>query len=872
MREAGEDFEVLEMLYEEDYIPHQYLITTVKNKYISFADGGLIAPNGKPSNLTAEQYAFVRSPAFKKWFGDWENDPENASKVVDENGEPLVVYHGSKDNKITTFEFKIGKGIYSRYSSFTENKKLAESYGTIIYEVFLKIEKPYIIQGNGEYIWKVIDGSSSPDTFFDENVPLNYNGIIFQKVIDFNGRLGSKYVLDISDVYMVRNSNQIKLADGTNTTFDAENPDIRYAKGGQFNRESGLKKLAKEKKATITNAFDQLKKSMLADQYKIVRTSEFKNWFGDWQKDPNNCSVIREKNGEPMVVWHGSPSKFNIFKNVENGVFYFAENAGYASHFADDTKNTYPYFLNIRKIFDAKKFDIKENEVNIFIKEFGISTKWLKKQEKLNKRIKFWELLRHDEDFRKYLIKQGYDGIRYVEDNDDGWIEKSVAYGCFNANQIKLANGVNTTFSTKSKDIRYADGGVTEFNKKMQGKDYLPYFKEEYSTTEEINKTIAAYYLQEIAKKYVGWVNEIEFVNESKNPRNHFQLRMYLEDKILWTAPFIYVDDNHKVVAKDTKIELLDRDYETIKYNLKYAKGGLSKTPAPKKDRVFGSDKNKVGSAASDKSAKEIRLDDTIVTTLQNKAKEYNKENSGNKVTLNTLKAVMRRGMGAYSTSHRPTITGGAPNSRQAWGFARVNKFLKKKSGEKVKKAYIQDDDLLADGGLTHKNNLKMTHHNYQSMKPIGEIQVGDIYLIKEDMFAPHQDHEHPQHLSTRYATVEVKSPCHKSLDAYVLEVMDCDCDHAAGKYAKGKIIERSRKHILSSGKLKSAVAKNEPTEKIGLDDIYMGDSINYDGKTYEVGGLSDCRTKVKIKFDDNESNVDIDDVMDRAILIKRGN
>ncbi len=511
------------------------------------------------------------------------------------------------------------------------------------------------------------------------------------------------------------------------------------------------------------------------------------------------------------------------------------------------------------------------------------------------------------------------------------------------SNHLIILNQNEVVYDSEKPDLTYADGGVTAFNKKMQGKDYLPYFKEEYSTTEEINRSVAYYYLQDIAKKYVGWVNEIQFVNESKNPRNHFQLRMYLEDKILWTAPFIYVDDNHKVVVKDTKIELLDRDYETIKYNLKYAKGGLSKTPAPKKDRVFGSDKNKVGSAASKESAKKIELSDSIVTTLQNKAKEYNKENSGNKVTLNTLKAVMRRGMGAYSTSHRPTITGGAPNSRQAWGFARVNKFLKKKSGEKVKAAYVQDDDLLESGailnlsckdyiskneavlktgyyldlrefssindpygqiplnlkhtlvtynsgnqdglslidtinpislqkelseilnipmsnahvvvglyikmakklksvsdiksdniivmdrdrlvcksdagdlfrmgGNINKNNFKMIQQHYQSMKPIGEIQVGDIYLIKEDMFASHQDHELPQHLSTRYATVEVKSPCHKNLDAYVLEVMDCDCDHVAGKYAKGKIIERSRKHILSSGKLKHAVAKNEPTE-----------------------------------------------------------
>ena len=60
------------------------------------SQGRLLAPNGKISNLTEKQYAQVRTKAFKRWFGDWENDPANASKVVDENGEPLVVYHGSK--------------------------------------------------------------------------------------------------------------------------------------------------------------------------------------------------------------------------------------------------------------------------------------------------------------------------------------------------------------------------------------------------------------------------------------------------------------------------------------------------------------------------------------------------------------------------------------------------------------------------------------------------------------------------------------------------------------------------------------------------------------------------------------------------------
>ena len=49
------------------------------------------ASNGNPTNLTERQWAQVRTKSFKDWFGDWENDPENASKVVDENGEPRVI-------------------------------------------------------------------------------------------------------------------------------------------------------------------------------------------------------------------------------------------------------------------------------------------------------------------------------------------------------------------------------------------------------------------------------------------------------------------------------------------------------------------------------------------------------------------------------------------------------------------------------------------------------------------------------------------------------------------------------------------------------------------------------------------------------------
>jgi hypothetical protein len=63
----------------------------------------LLAPNGHKSNLNKIQYHQVRSENFKRWFGDWEHNPNNASKVVDENGEPLVCYHAT-GHKFSEFD------------------------------------------------------------------------------------------------------------------------------------------------------------------------------------------------------------------------------------------------------------------------------------------------------------------------------------------------------------------------------------------------------------------------------------------------------------------------------------------------------------------------------------------------------------------------------------------------------------------------------------------------------------------------------------------------------------------------------------------------------------------------------------------------
>jgi len=131
----------------------------------------------------------------------------------------------------------------------------------------------------------------------------------------------------------------------------------------------------------------------------------------------------------------------------------------------------------------------------------------------------------------------------------------------------------------------------------------------------------------------------------------------------------------------------------------------LSKTPAPKKDKVYGSKVNKPKSASTKSSAKSIDFSEGLIDAISSKLALYNSKNASKKITLSVAKAIVRRGMGAYSSTHRPTISGGKPNSRQAWGLARLNAFMRKKSGSTtangvvqsspIKKAYVQDDDLL---------------------------------------------------------------------------------------------------------------------------------------------------------------------------------
>ena len=148
--------------------------------------------------------------------------------------------------------------------------------------------------------------------------------------------------------------------------------------------------------------------------------------------------------------------------------------------------------------------------------------------------------------------------------------------------------------------------------------------------------------------------------------------------------------------------------------------------PAPKKDRVHGSDANKKGSASG---GKRIVFSDKVEKALSNKVEEHNKKASeGRKATLSTLKAVYRRGAGAFSSSHRPGV------GRDQWAMARVNAYLRLlRTGRPANPNYKQDNDLLpAKHPKSSRKDLTITAAAAASAELIVHIESKEAYMSPE--------------------------------------------------------------------------------------------------------------------------------------------
>lgn len=192
-------------------IKHQSSLDLIRQKYHGTSQW-MTAPNGAKTHLSEQQWLQVRTAEFKKWFGDWENDAANASQVLDENGEPKVVYHGTATefNEFTQGHGLLGDGIY-----LTDSFDTADMYANIrgnngfVLPLFVNIRNAFKTTGNVSRD-KVVEATKSG----------KYQGVVHQ----FENH---EYIVALEP-------NQVKIAVGNTGTFNSESSDIRFSRSSNY--------------------------------------------------------------------------------------------------------------------------------------------------------------------------------------------------------------------------------------------------------------------------------------------------------------------------------------------------------------------------------------------------------------------------------------------------------------------------------------------------------------------------------------------------------------------------------------------------------------------------------------------------------------
>lgn len=248
----------------------------------------------------------------------------------------------------------------------------------------------------------------------------------------------------------------------------AFNEAINSSDNIRFSLKEEKEKIVADAKAngTYMTAPNGEKTKLDAEQWATVRTTNFKNWFGDWENDPENASKVVDDNGEPMVVWHGRSAEFNTFEKKE-GVrfimgledkvkaegFFFSPDKGLAEEFASNSSrhrggkaNVVPCFLNIRKPMDltGEDYDRIYEDVTGWKYMVGMDT-----QDNL------WGIM-DEEGMADKIKEKGYDGAIFVEEVDDSYEPTKISYCTLDANQIKSAENNNGDFSADNNDIRFS--------------------------------------------------------------------------------------------------------------------------------------------------------------------------------------------------------------------------------------------------------------------------------------------------------------------------------------------------------------------------------------------------------------------------------
>jgi hypothetical protein len=309
-------------------------------------DQWLKAPNGEPTNLTERQWVQVRTPSFKAWFGDWEkyastpggvwSDAEGeVSKVVDANGEPLVVYHGTDRGGFSVFKRPGGTGRGDLGIFTTPDLEMAKTYMTRrggevkiesdplrprqpsmqekkpgYYASFLNLRRPYEEDfeganwdGSRDGQYQVVTDEGDIEGYFNDRDKAEAfaesiggevqgaddswqstdsvvreargyaDGAIIRNVVDSGPGVFNAYVGDPTDVYIAFEPNQLKSATQNTGEFSPESDDIRYSR----QRNYGTLTAAQEQ--ALRNVGGIVPTQTVGDRAKELKQKFSRTWF-----------------------------------------------------------------------------------------------------------------------------------------------------------------------------------------------------------------------------------------------------------------------------------------------------------------------------------------------------------------------------------------------------------------------------------------------------------------------------------------------------------------------------------------------------------------------------------------------------------------
>lgn len=217
------------------------------------------------TELTFKQWQQVRSPEFKAWFGDWENDPENASKVVNpKTGEPLVVYHGTL-NSFDVFSNDRGIHFVSDDPKFVD-KFVTQNGGDLadganVMPLFISSKNPFDYT-NKKQVDKLSVMAGLSSSAVSEIKKGKWQRIEDRTIIESIKDLGfDGFYVNEDGVknLAIFNSNQIKSASSNTGVFSIENDDIRFSRSPEVQAEmdnrlkSQIASVAGTNKEFVTN-------------------------------------------------------------------------------------------------------------------------------------------------------------------------------------------------------------------------------------------------------------------------------------------------------------------------------------------------------------------------------------------------------------------------------------------------------------------------------------------------------------------------------------------------------------------------------------------------------------------------------------------